>query len=231
MKKVSHTDEVAAQIVKKFCNQLVCFRAVHNIYKELFENEEAHILMERTALSFFTDLNKIFHNYILLEFVKITDPAKTMGHENFTIDNLVESIDWPQDVQQELRLLSEKSKTFRKRTVNARNKLLAHLDKEVFLTDKILGGFQEGDDEVFLKTLEEICNITHKVCFNSIFGHISVAMNGDVLDLKKTLKKALAFDKLFAESTGNERAKLFSYLQEKIPQTSPNTGTNEELRT
>ena len=225
MKKVSHTGKVAAQIVKKFCNQVVWFRAVHNIYKELYENEEADILMERTAQSFFIDINMILLNYILLEFVKITDPAITKWQEHFTIDNLIESIDWPQDVQQKLKSLNDKTKTFRSYTIKARNKLLAHNDKDVFLTNKILGEFPKGEDETFLKTLEDICDITHTACFNSIFGHISVAMHGDVLDLKKTLKKALVFDKLFSESTGNEKAKLFSYLREKIPKTLPNNDT------
>jgi len=92
MKKVSHKGKDAAQLVKKFGNQVVRFRAVHHIYKELFENEEAQILMEKTAHSFFSDLNTILQHYILLEFAKITDPATTMGQENFTIDNLIESI-------------------------------------------------------------------------------------------------------------------------------------------
>lgn len=176
--------------------------------------------MERTAQSFFKDLNIILLNYCLLEFVKITDPATTKEQENFTIDNLIESIDWPQDVQQKLRSLNDRTKIFRCHTINARNKLLAHNDKDVFLTDKILGEFPKGEDETFLKTLEEICDITHTVCFNSIFGDISVSMHGDVLDLKKTLKKAMVYDKLFSESTGNEKVKLFSYLREKIPITS-----------
>ena len=214
MKKVSYTGKVAAQIIKKFCNQVVWLRAVHNIYQELYENKEADILMKKTAQSFFNDLRIILHNYILLEFVKITDPATTCGHENFTIDNLIESIDWPEDVQRKLKSLNDKTKTFKLDTIKkARNKLLAHNDKNVFLTNKILGKFPKGEDETFLKTLINICDITHTACFNSIFGDISVAMHGDVLDLKKALKKAMVYDRLFSESVGTEKAKLFSYLQ------------------
>jgi len=220
MLKVSPTEELAKQMVEKFCSQIVWFRAIHNIYKQLFEDDEAQKLMERTAKSFFNDLNKILIGYILLEFVKITDPAAiTMNkkeQENFTIDNLIETIDWPSDVKQNLQLLRNKTYTFRKHIKEARNKLLAHNDKCVFLTGKILGEFPNGEDEEFLKALEDICNITHNVCFNSIFGDIAVADYSDVRNLKKALKKALVFDKMFSESRGNEKAKLFSYLKETL---------------
>ena len=75
-----------------------------------------------------------------------------------------------------------------------------------------LGSFPDGEDERFLSLLEEICNITHEACFNSIFGSIGVSTLGDVEDFKKALKKALVFDRLFSESTGNETVKLFKYL-------------------
>ncbi len=216
MKKVSHSGKDAEQLIEKFGNQVVQLRAVHNIFKELYENEEAHILMERTAHSFFSNLNTVLQHYILLEFAKITDPATTMGQENFTIDNLIESIDWPQDIQEELTLLSHKTKVFKKYIKKPRNKLFAHNDKKVHLSDKVLDGFPKGEDETFLQILEEICNIMHKACFNTIFGQISVATEGDVFDLKKTLKRALAFEKIFSESTGKEKAKLFSYVREDL---------------
>jgi len=201
MKTVPHADETAKLMVKRFCDQVFWLRVVRHIYKELFENEESQILMERTAPSFFADLNTILHDYLLLEFVKITDPTKSGKKENFTVDNLVISIDWPQDVRERLRSLSEKTKVFIRHTLDARNKLLAHTDKKVFLTETSLGEFPEGEDEVFLRTLEEVCDITHEVCFGSIFGHIVVAKPGDVLNLKMALRNAVAFDKLSSGST------------------------------
>jgi hypothetical protein len=231
MKTIPHADETAKRMVKRFCNQVFWLRVARHEYRELFENEESQILMERTAPSFFVHLNTILHNYLLLEFVKITDPATSMGQENFTVDNLIESIGWPIGVREKLRSLSDKAKTFRRRVLDARNKLLAHMDKEVFLTDTILGRFPEGEDEEFLRALEEVCNIIHEVCFGSIWGHTVVAGPGDVLNFKKALRNAVAFDKLLSESTGQETARLFSYLPKMIPRTSPNTGTNGGLKT
>lgn len=235
MKKVTHTDESAKLMVKRFCNHVFWLRIARHNFKELFENEKSKILMERTAPLFFADLNRILHSYLLLEFVKITDRAMSGGREqeleNFTVDNLIESISWPQDVHEMLKSLRDRAMGFRSRIREVRNKVLAHMDKGVFLTDTILGEFPEGEDEAFLRTLEEICNITHKACFDSIFGQMVMPESGDVINFKRALANAVAFDLLLSESEGQEKTKLFSYLQKTIPRTSHNNGKNGGLKT
>lgn len=110
---ISHTEEAAKTIVEKFCGQVVWLLNVRRIYAELFEDKQSQVLMEKTAPSFFGDLNRIMHGYLLLEFAKITDPAKTLKKRNFTIDNLIESIEWPPDIREELEALRDKTKSFR----------------------------------------------------------------------------------------------------------------------
>lgn len=217
LKVTSHTDESAKEAVKKFCDQVLWLRIARHIYEELFEKEESRALMEKTASSFFAHLNTIFQNYLLLAFVKMTDPPKSGKNENFTVENLVMSIDWPAPVRDKLRALSQKTKGFRSHVLEARNKLLAHTDKEAFLAEKALGTFPEGEDEVFLKALEEMCNISHEVCFGSVFGQMLLTAPGDVINLKRALLNSLAFDQLLAESEGQEKVRLYSYL-EKVRQ-------------
>jgi hypothetical protein len=213
LKTISYTNEAAKKTVKKFCDQVFWLRSVRHVYKELFENEQSSILMEGTAPSFFADLNTILHNYLLLEFAKITDPAETWEKENFTVDNLIVSIGWPNDIRDKLTSLSDKTKGFRSHILSARHKLLTHTDKEAFLADRTLGEFPEGEDEVFLKTLQEVCDITHEACFGSIFGQMILTMPGDVINFKRTLENAVAFNELLSESSGQEKIKLYSYLE------------------
>ena len=213
LKMISHTDGAAKKIVEKFCGQVVWLLNVRRIYAELFEDEQSQVLMEKTASSFFGDLSRIMHGYLLLEFAKITDRAKTSEKENFTIDNLIESIEWPPDIREELKALRDKTMLFRNYILPARHKLLAHTDKETFLADGTLGKFPEGEDEVFLETLQRVCDVTYKACFGEVFGQISLAMQGDVIDFKGALEKAVAFDELLSESSGQEKARLYSYLQ------------------
>jgi hypothetical protein len=96
---LSYTDERTTDIVKKFCGHVHWWTSVRYIFKALFEDEHpsCRTLMERTAPSFFTDLGRILHEYLLLECAKITDPAMTRGNINFTIDFLIENISWPTD--------------------------------------------------------------------------------------------------------------------------------------
>lgn len=212
MKRIPYLDESAKKTVKRFCDQVGWLRNVRRIYEELFEKEDSSGLIERTASSFFADLNTILQYYLLLEFVKVTDPPATGKNENLTVDNLIESIDWPQHILQKLSLLRQKTTSFRGYVLDARNKLLAHIDKEAFLAEKTLGGFPEGEDEVYLKTLEEIADIAHETCFGGIIGQRVLAAPGDVINPKKTLANSIAFDRLLAESNGKEKMRLFSYL-------------------
>ena len=212
LKMISHTDKAAKTIVEKFCGQVVWLLNVRRIFAELFEDEQTQVLMQKTASSFFGNIGRIIHGYLLLEFAKITDLAETSGKENLTIDNLIESIEWSPDTREELEVLRNKTKSFRDYILPARNKLLAHIDKETFLADGTLGKFPEGEDEVFLETLRKVCDVTHKDCFGTIFGEINTAQPGDVSDLKGALEKAVAFDQLLSESSGQEAARLHSIL-------------------
>jgi hypothetical protein len=214
-KKINPKDVAAREMVEKFCHYVIGLKAVHRIGKELFANDEGRKLMEQTAISFFTDINDILIKYFILETAKITDPAVTnKKYENFTIANMLETINWPESVACDLNRLNQGVAHFRKNIEGARNKLLAHYDKNTFMSDKVLGTFPEGDDEKFIKALEEMCNVLHQASFDRIFGDIVVAMPGDVLDLKKTLKRAVAFEKIFKESKGEDKFRLFKYLND-----------------
>ena len=91
LKTISYTDETAKEIVKRFCGHVHWLVRLRHTYKVLFEDEQpsCQTLMEKTASSFFADLKRILQEYLLLECAKITDPATTHGHTNFTVDYLV----------------------------------------------------------------------------------------------------------------------------------------------
>ena len=77
-----------------------------------------------------------------------------------------------------------------------------------------MGDFPEGEEEKLLASLEKLCNVFHKVSFGEIFGEMVSSHSGDVLDLKNTLRKAMAFDKLFYNSKGNDLIRLDKLLDE-----------------
>src|SRR5271165_2607200 len=133
----AYTDETAKEIVEKFCAHVHWLVRVRHTFKVLFEDEQpsCRTLMEQTASSFFADLNRILHNCLLLECAKITDPATSGNHENFTVDCLVQKIVWPnEDTLKELKSSQAITEDFRSYIQRARDKLLAHLDTAAVLS-------------------------------------------------------------------------------------------------
>jgi hypothetical protein len=154
LKTICYTDDESKEIVERFCDRVHWLISVRHIFKVLFEDEQlsCKTLREKTAASFFTDLNRILHEYLLLECAKITDNASTHGHTNFTVDYLVERICWPND-KKELKSLQVITKEFRGFIDAARNKLLAHSDLGAIQSEALFGEFPEGEDEKFFDAL------------------------------------------------------------------------------
>lgn len=217
--KISCTDETAKEIVKRFCGHVHWLVRVRHTYKVLFEDEQpsCQALMEKTASSFFVDINRILLEYLLLECAKVTDPATTRDDTNFTVDYLVEKIVWPDDeaILERLKSLQDKTRAFRKHIILARNKLLAHLDTGAVLLGKALGGFPEGEDEEFFDALQKVCNIAHEACFGTIYGVMSpiTVGGGDVINLRRTLQEAVAFKEALSKSSGQEKTHLLLLFQ------------------
>ncbi len=217
LKTIFYTDETAKKIVKRFCGHVHWLVRLRHTYKVLFEDEQpsCQTLMEKTASSFFADLARILHEYLLLECAKITDPATSNKDDNFTVKYLISSIKWPEDKDKELTSLLTITKDFRNHIKPARHKLLAHLDVQAVLSDKPLGEFPEGEDRTFFEALKKICNITHEACFGTIYGDMSpiIVGGGDVISLRKTLEHAVAFRQALLESSGQEKKHLLLLWQ------------------
>lgn len=146
----------------------------------------------------------------------MTDPSTSQGgkHENFTVANLIETVEWPPEILHEIEKLNDTILSFRKYIVTARNKLIAHYDKTAVVSGMALGSFPEGEEKKMLVALEEMCNEFYKASFGEIYGDMVLCHSGDVLDLKDALRKAIAFEKLFQKSKGNDLMRLDKLLDE-----------------
>jgi hypothetical protein len=210
MKKANPNDKHTKIFVNEFCNYVVELKGLHNIFKELFENAHAIALMEQTAKAFFDDIYNMLKRYVILEMAKITDRAESQGNQNFTVDNIITSINWPIDIHDNLCQKNNILSTFRSSIKKARDKIIAHNDKKTRLKGISLGAFQPGEDDTFMETLEELANTVHQACLGEIMGEINPIMIGGVLDFKEMLRKAIAFQKLLSESKGDELLKLLT---------------------
>ena len=182
---VAVESEDARKTVRSFCEYVAWLKGIHDVYNQLFERDDAENLMRSTAAMFFADLNKIIIDYLLLAMARITDPPHTGKYENSTVANLIETIASPPTVMEQLKELNRKLTAFRGHIAPARNKLVAHLDKASFLGDLRLGEFPKGQDREAMQALEEMCNLMHEAACGRIFGEISVAVGGDVLETSR----------------------------------------------
>jgi len=215
MTKSRSQDESTRVLVKLFCDFVFRLKQVHYIYRELFEDDNTRPLTEGTAPAFFSDLNNILVDYFLLEVAKLTDPATSSAgkRENFTVANLIETIEWSPDCLHEIEKLNDTVLSFRKHIEPPKNRLLAHYDKTTVVSGVSLGGFPEGEDQKLLDVLERMCNVLHEAAFGEILGDMVPYHLGDVSDLKKALKRAIAFEKLFSDSKGDERMRLWGLIK------------------
>jgi len=212
MTKIDPRSSEAQAIIESFSEHVVWLLSAYRIFSELFEDREIETALRSAGESFFTDLNRILQNYALLQCAKISDRESTFGKDNLTVDFMVDRIDWPQEATTRLLVLRDEIWRFRSKIIDARNKILGHIDLKTALLNRVLGAFDAGEDRSFLENLQEICDITFRVAFAKPFGEVSLGLPGDVLDFKKSLRMANAFRTLLDESTGDAKLRLFAMI-------------------
>ncbi len=86
---------VTVEDVKAFANGCVFLRSVYEHSRVLFDSgERRRELLERTAHTFFHDLNWIMNEYIVLQFCKLTDPEGKPDRKNLTVNFLINNSDF-----------------------------------------------------------------------------------------------------------------------------------------
>ena len=104
-------------------------------------------------------LNVMSHEYIILQIAKLHDPARQGRNENLSVGFFLSQDLWTEDEHAALRDIAIELEGFYAQVENARNKILAHNDRRVFKRDSPLGGFREGDDERYFRTLGQLCSM------------------------------------------------------------------------
>jgi hypothetical protein len=164
----------------------------YNMYRHLFEaDEEVSDILRRTAAQFFHDLNRILIEQIYLHISRITDPAKDRKRENLSVANINDMLDRAGLLTEEIKRLSEQMIHYRHIISEARNKLLAHLDKETVANDLEIGGHAPEEVTAFFEALYKYCDEVGWVTGQGPLDFRTAAGAGDVLDLIKALKRSL----------------------------------------
>lgn len=195
----------AQKIIKRFSEQCVWVRLVFNEYCILYESgQDRRELLDEVAKHFFRDLNKILVEYILLNMCKLTDRAHSRKDDNLTVKYILELVGPETAKQLGLDELSQSIHSVRPYILDARNKIIAHLDTETGLSKGVLGAFPRKIGDAFWRDLEEFVNRVNTHYFERPFPINAVNMY-NAQNLVQALKKAVHYDDCFR---GKGRQKL-----------------------
>jgi hypothetical protein len=168
----------------------------HQLFTSLFEAGQSQIdLFNSVAPYCFGDLCNVLHQYVILQFAKLTDPAKTGRHANLTSNFIVEGIAWPDAIRRQLADVNGRLMDFRKYIEKARSKRIAHTDLDAQLVAReSLGAFPKNAERQFLRDLQKFINIAYGHVTNGQPLPIDVTGATDTDRLVRALIKSVLFD-------------------------------------
>lgn len=192
-----------ATVVSAFCDECVWLYSLRKHFTDLFESGESRrVLLHEVASTFFHDLNLVLIEYLLLQICKITDPASSGANKDNLTTNYILGLAWTQSTAQRLHASNLEILKFRARIVDARRKLITHLDLRARLQALDLGSFSPTDEANFWEALQEFVDAAHDEAVGGPFD-LRVAMpNGDVASLIHSLKDGVDYDDLHGQDGG-----------------------------
>jgi hypothetical protein len=185
--------------VREFSSHCAYIRTVYTlatrIWRDSDDNERA--LMEAISPSFFLDMGQVLAEYAVLSASRITDPAKNGSkNENFTVEFFVSSFPPQSQTFQQLDQLQQVMNKLRAKILPARNKFVAHADREAIRKGKPLGmaTWQEWDE--FWSALKTFVRILNEKTLGKPFEIDVAGVPGDAEMLLKSLRQSRYFEKL-----------------------------------
>lgn len=189
------------QVVRAFCEECVWLHSIRMHFTDLFESsDERSKLLAEIASTFFYDLNLVLIDYMLLQQCKLTDPASSGINKDNLTTNFILQLGWSTETGVILEEQNQRLMEFRTKIVDARRKLVAHLDLRARLGTLNLGQFSKKDEANFWEALQVFVNAAHDEAIGGPF-EIRVAMqDGDVSSLVHHLKDAVDYSHLLESS-------------------------------
>lgn len=216
MTKQQPNDESVQLLVGSFCRSVHRLKSLHYTFNALFARGKDKTLLEQAAPLFFSDLNQILIDYILLEFAKLTDPARSKRgqYENLTVDYLLTSIEWTPECMSSIREAKKTISKLREYIKTARDNVLAHRNVDAALSGESYGAFPEGMEVNVIRALEFMANELHRASTGKVYGVMAPGNIGDAHELKSILIDGIAFRKLLSATRDENLDRLYAIREE-----------------
>lgn len=187
-------------ILRRFWDQCVRLREDYDLFGALFMSGPGRtILLQQTAPGFFHNIHRSLRDSIVLQFCRVTERGK---RGKLTTNSLLHMIPWPPAIRQQLEAVNARLMKFRQYVEPARNKRVAHAELRAELDQVTLGKYPTGDDDQFMRDLEEFLTLAHEHLVGTPVS-LSVSTSRDVQALVRVLVKSQLFDR--CECTAEKR--------------------------
>jgi AbiU2 len=194
--------------VKEFSSHCAYIRTVYVLAVRIWRDssEDERKLMEGISPSFFLDMGQVLAEYAVLSACRITDPANSGSkNENFTIEFFVNSFPTTSPTFSQLEKLQQAMDKHRAKIKPARDKFIAHADRDAIRKGKSLGmaTWQEWDE--FWSSLKTFVNVLNEQALGKPFDINIAGVFGDAEMLLKSFRQSGYFETLLKE--GSEAVK------------------------
>jgi len=167
-------------------------RRKYNTYNHLFFSGVDELL-NKTAPVFFTEIAEIMLRDWLLQVCKIMDPptkkVKGITYETLSIELLKTRLSEENLLTDQIKKLSSKILAYGDLIKPARNKIIAHFDRDSAVSGIVLGDHDEKLLSDFLANLQQYCDEVGRAIGVNPLDFSASRCKGDVLDLIRVLRK------------------------------------------
>lgn len=176
---------------KIFREHCIIIHRDYNTYYDLFFSNSDELLM-KVAAHFFNDIAEIMHRDWILQVCKLMDPpvTKVKGEERETISigliNL--RLEEAGILKANIKELSKTLLLYGENLIPARNKRIAHQDKEFAFRDEALGGTTVEELKDFLENIQSYCDEVGRALGIGALDFSFSSGAGDVNDLLEILR-------------------------------------------
>ena len=171
-------------------NHCIEIRHNFNTYTTLFKDENREIL-SKVAATFFSEIAEILHRDWILQACKLMDPAITKRQgtelENITIQLINNQLEAESLLNSEIENVTKSILQYGRKIKPARNKRLAHYDREYQVKELTLGQTTEEELFNFLFDIQKYCDLVGGTIGIGPLDFSCSSCSGDVLDFLKYL--------------------------------------------
>lgn len=189
-------------LYKQLGSETIRIRQQWIYYETLYlQGEKRRELLAERTLEFFRRLQRTYWDDIVLSIVRLTEDPVVAGHDTVVLKRLESAVedDGRADLAEELSERLDKINDLRSSLEDARNRLIAHRDKEALVNGEDLSLPSLNEIETALTGVEGFLNAVCRAYDNSSVGYDALIDSSGAEALIAGLKQAVDYEDALQE--------------------------------